>query len=311
MSSEHLNRRELLALSGAAVAAQVLLRPGLLFAQAATTRSASTVDHRYKISAADWMMLKRQTPGALDRGKECGLDGVEVDMGPLGNRPTFENKLRDEKFRSDYLAKAKDNNLAISSFAMSAFYGQPVADHPKAEEFYAEWIDLMPKLGTKVGFLPVIFKKEDDSDAAIAKVVGLMKKVAPKAESTGVVIGLSTPLNAEANVKLLDDIGSPAVQIAYNCGESVDDKRDPLVELKTLGQTRIAEIIPTLSDGKWLQNDERLDVPKLKQMLDDIGWSGWLVLQRSREAAKVKDVKYNFSANAAYLKSIFQAAEKS
>jgi hypothetical protein len=46
-------------------------------------------------------------------------------------------------------------------------------------------------------------------------------------------------------------------------------------------------------------------------MLDDIGWSGWLVLQRSREAAKVKDVKYNFSGNAAYLKSIFQAAEKS
>jgi len=311
MSSEHLNRRELLALSGAAVAAQVLLRPGLLFAQAATTRSASTVDHRYKISAADWMMLKRQTPGALDRGKECGLDGVEVDMGPLGNRPTFENKLRDEKFRTDYLAKAKDNNLAISSFAMSAFYGQPVADHPKAEEFCAEWIDLMPKLGTKVGFLPVIFKKEDDRDAAIAKVVGLMKKVAPKAESTGVVIGLSTPLNAEANVKLLDDIGSPAVQIAYNCGEAVDDKRDPLVELKTLGQKRIAEIIPTLSDGKWLQNDNRMDVPKLKQLLDEMGWSGWLVLQRSRDAAKARDVKYNFSANAAYLKSIFQAAEKS
>jgi sugar phosphate isomerase/epimerase len=194
---------------------------------------------------------------------------------------------------------------------MSAFYGQPVADHPKSEEFCAEWIDLMPKLGTKVGFLPVIFKKEDEREAAVGKVVDLMKKVAPKAEAAGVILGLNTPLDAAGNNKLLDDIGSPAVRIAYNCGEAVDDKRDPIAELKALGKDRIAEIIPTLSDGKWLQNDERLDVPKLKQMLDDIGWSGWLVLQRSRDAAKVKDVKYNFSGNAAYLKSIFQAAEKS
>jgi sugar phosphate isomerase/epimerase len=316
MPSNHLNRRELLALSGAAVAARVLSRPGSLFAQVATTpppttMSASTIDHRYGISASDWMMLKRQTPGALDRGNECGLDGVEVDMGPLGKRPTFENKFRDEKFLADYLAKAKGYNLAISSLAMSAFYGQPVADHPKAEEFCAEWIDLMPKLGTKVGFLPVIFAKEEDRTAVLAKVVELMKKVAPKAESAGVVIGLNTPLNAEANVKLLDDIGSPAVRIAYNCGEAVDDKRDPLVELKALGKDRIAQIIPTLSDGKWLQNDDRLDVPKLKQQLDEMGWSGWLVLQRSRDAAKARDVKYNFGANAAYLKSIFQAAEKS
>ena len=38
-----------------------------------------------------------------------------------------------------------------------------------------------------------------------------------------------------------------------------------------------------------------------------MNWSGWLVLQRSRDKNKAKDVKYNFSANAAYLKSIFQA----
>ena len=309
MNKPQPNRRELLSLSAAAVAAHLLgttARP--LLAQ--TTAPAAASNHRYRVAASDWMMLKRQTPGALTRAKECGLDGVEVDMGPLGRRPDFENKLRDAEFRTSYLAQAKDLGLSLSSFAMSAFYGQPVADHPKAEQFCSDWLDLMPQLGTNVGFLPVIFAKEDDRAAGVAKVVALMKKVAPKAQDAKLVIGLNTQLKADENVKLLDEIGSPAVRIAYNCGEAVDDGRDVYAELKTLGKDRIAQVIPTLSDGVWLENDKRLDVPKLKQLLDEIGWSGWLVLQRSRDAKKSGDVRYNFTANATYVKSIFQPAEK-
>ena len=37
-----------------------------------------------------------------------------------------------------------------------------------------------------------------------------------------------------------------------------------------------------------------------------MGWSGWLVIERSRDATCACDVKYNFSANAAYVKSGFQ-----
>lgn len=305
-SPQSINRRELLALAAAAVASHVLSRRAI-----AQSTTAPAIDHRYKVSASDWMMLKRQTPGALTRASECGLDGVEVDMGPLGNRPDFENKLREEEFRTAYLKQANDLGLALSSFAMSAFYGQPVADHPKAEQFCNDWIDLMPKIGTKVGFLPVIFKKEDERDAALAKVVALFKKVAPRAEQAGVAIGLNTPLDAVGNNKLLDDIGSPAVRIAYNCGEAVDANRDVYAELKALGKDRIAQVIPTLSDGVWLENDTRIDVPRLKRTLDEIGWSGWLVLQRSRDASKARDVKYNFGANAKYIKSVFQSAEKS
>ena len=264
------------------------------------------VDLRYKIAASDWMMLKRQTPGALTRGKECGLDGVEVDMGPLGKRPDFENKLREDEFRTKYLEQAKSLGLELSSLAMSAFYGQPVADHPSAEKFCNDWIDLMPRVGTTVGFLPVIFRKEDERQAAVDKVVALMKNVAPRAERANVIIGLSTPLDAAANVKMLDAIGSSAVRIAYNCGEAIDDKRDVYAELRLLGKDRIAQVIPTLSDGVWLENDKRIDVPKLKQVLDALGWRGWLVLQRSRDASKARDVVYNFGSNAKYLKSVFQ-----
>src|SRR6476660_3594930 len=117
----------LLGAAGVALSAKVQGEPP------ATTRS-TQLPQRYRIAAADWMMLKRQKPGALQLAKDCGLDGVEVDMGPLGKRPDFENNLVQHEFRNDYLAATKKLGLEISSLAMSAFYGQAVAEHPKAEQ---------------------------------------------------------------------------------------------------------------------------------------------------------------------------------
>lgn len=35
-------------------------------------------------------------------------------------------------------------------------------------------------------------------------------------------------------------------------------------------------------------------------------WSGWLVIERSRDAKDVHNVKWNYSGNTAYVKSVFQ-----
>lgn len=300
----------MLSLTAAAVASRLLWQPKSYLAHAAEAStaptSASGVGQRYKVAASDWMMLKRQRPGALTLAKECGLDGIELDMGPLGKRPDFQNQLRDETFRANYLQQAKALGLEISSLALSAFYGQPIADHPKAEQLCTDWIELIPKVTTRVGFVPVIFAKADEPAKGMGKAAGLFKQLAPKAERAGVRLGLNTPLDAAGNERLLNDIGSPAVGIAYNCGEAVDAKRDVYAELQRLGKDRIAQIIPTLSDGVWLEKDQRLDLPRMKQLLDEMGWSGWLVLQRSRDAAKARDVRYNFGANAKYVKSVFQ-----
>ena len=292
-------RRQFLATTVTAAAAVAIRSVPVLSATTAPSK-------RYPISASDWMLLKRQKLGAPQLAKDCGLDAVEVDMGPLGNRPTIENYFRDDEFLQSYLAKARELDLAISSFAMSCFYGQPFADHPKADEFAAEWIALMPKLGTTHGFLPIITKHNPTTAPAIrANLVMHLKHLAPLAEKAGVTVGLNTQLTAADNNRLLDDVGSPNVKIAYNVGEAVDAKRDPYAELQTLGKDRIAQIIPTLSDGHWLKDDPRVDVPRLKGVLDELNWSGYLVLQRSR--MKHKSVRENFSANAAYLNSIFNA----
>ena len=65
-------------------------------------------DQRYQIGVCDIMILKRQKISAFPLAKELGANGVEVDMGGLGDRPTFDNKLIDPIARKQFLDTAKD-----------------------------------------------------------------------------------------------------------------------------------------------------------------------------------------------------------
>ncbi|MEK7780148.1 MAG: hypothetical protein AAB370_01445, partial [Verrucomicrobiota bacterium] len=73
--------------------------------------------HRYKIAVADLMILKRQKLGAFQLAKDIGADGVEVDMGGLGARETFDNQLTNTVTRQQFLDKAKELDLEIPSLA--------------------------------------------------------------------------------------------------------------------------------------------------------------------------------------------------
>ena len=107
-------------------------------------------------------------------------------------------------------------------------------------------------------------------------------------------------------MKLLDEVGSPAVRIYFNFANALQNGRDLSAELRTLGKDRICQIHCTNADGYWLQDDPKIDLPGVKKTLDDMGWRGWLVIERSRKASDPRNVKANFGANAAYLKSVFQ-----
>jgi sugar phosphate isomerase/epimerase len=168
-------------------------------------------------------------------------------------------------------------------------------------------IDTMREMNVKIAFLPLGVRSDLVKHPELrAKVVARLKAAGAQAEKAGVVIGVETELPAAEQVKLLDEIGSPAIKIYYNFADAIQNNRDLISELKTLGAKRICQIHCTDQDGFWLQDDPKIDMPKVKQTLDDMGWSGWLVIERSRKAGHGRDVRGNFGANTRYLKSIFQ-----
>jgi sugar phosphate isomerase/epimerase len=253
------------------------------------------------------MILKRQKLGAFQLTKDIGADGVEVDMGGLGNRPTFDNQLMIDSIRKQFLDKARELKLEIPSLAMTGYYAQSFCERQIYLQSIQDCIATMKLMNVKVAFLPLgvqcdLVKRPELRDSVINR----LKQAAVLAEKAGIVIGIETALDAKGELQLLKDIGSPAIKSYFNFSNALKNGRDVSAELRTLGKDNIIQIHCTDDDGVWLQNNQRLDMKKVKQTLDEMHWTGWLVIERSRDAKEPGNVKKNFGANTAYVKSIFQ-----
>lgn len=254
------------------------------------------------------MILKRQKLGAFPLARDLGADGVEVDMGGLGDRPSFDNKLVDAASCGQFLDTARANGLGIASLAMSGFYAQSFAEREGVEHMVQDCIDTMVRMGVTVAFLPLGVRGDLVARPGLRPViVERLRAIAPQAEAAGVVIGLETALDATGEAALLDEVGSPAIRSYFNFANALQNGRDLHRELRALGRERICQIHCTNRDGVWLENDPAIDLPAVKRTLDDLGWRGWLVVERSRDATDPRNVRRNFSANVAYLKQVFQS----
>jgi sugar phosphate isomerase/epimerase len=263
---------------------------------------------QYRVAACDWMMLKRQKLGEFQLTKDIGADGVEMDMGPLGKREMFDNKLRDPHFQKLFRRTADSLGIEVPSIAMSGFFAQSFLKRENYKALVQDCLNTMEVMGAKVAFLPLGGSGHEWKQAGEARqeMVRRLHEAGEMALSAGKVIGIRTQLDARANLELLKEVNSKGIQIYYNLQDAVDQQRDVCEELKALGKEHIAQIHASLTDSVTLDQDPRIDLRKVKKTLDQMKWTGWLVVERSRNAKDVRNVRGNFGTNVAYLKEIFQ-----
>lgn len=274
-------------------------------------QQANTLSHRYKVAACDWMMLKRQKLGEFKLSHEIGADGVEMDMGGLGKRDTFDNKLHQVYFQELFKKTAAEYQIEVPSIAMSGFYGQSFLKHRNYRVLIGDCIKTMQVMGAKIAYLPLGGCGNDwkTDDEQRRRLVSRLHVAGEMAHSEGLVIGIRTGLSAKEDIKLLEQINSEGIQIYFSVQEALDNKRDLYKELKTLGRKRICQIHISETDGVTLPHSKNIDMHRVKEQLDKMGWSGWLVVERSRDAGDVRNVKKNFGMNIRYLKEVFQDAK--
>ena len=263
---------------------------------------------QYRVAACDWMMLKRQKLGEFQLAKDIHADGVEVDMGPLGKRVLFENKLREPHFQQLFRHTADSLGIAVPSMAMSGFFAQSFLKRENYKELVQDCLQTMEVMGARVAFLPLGGSGHEWKQAGEARqeMVRRLHEAGEMALLSGKVIAIRTQLDARANLLLLKEVNSKGIQIYYNLQDAVDQQRDVCEELKALGKEHIAQIHASLTDSVTLDQDPRIDLRKVKKTLDKMKWTGWLVVERSRNAKDVRNVRGNFGTNVAYLKEIFQ-----
>ena len=263
---------------------------------------------QYRVAACDWMMLKRQKLGEFQLAKDINADGVEVDMGPLGKRVLFDNKLREPAFQQLFRRTADSLGIAVPSIAMSGFFAQSFLERENYKDLIVDCLNTMDVMGAHVAFLPLGGSGNDWKQPGEARqeMVRRLHEVGEMALAGNKVIAIRTQQNARADLALLKEVNSKGIKIYYNLQDAVDQGLCPCKELKTLGVENIAQIHASLTDSVTLDKDPRIDLHKVKRTLDKMKWSGWLVVERSRNAQDVRNVRGNFGTNVAYLKEIFQ-----
>lgn len=250
----------------------------------------------YKIGACEWS-LRKSDPSCFEVARQIGLDGVQVDLGNESNGL----HLRRPEVQKAYLEAAKASGLEPGSLAMGVLNSVPIFSEPRAAVWLLDAIGAAQALGVKV-ILVAFFGRGDlkaDDQAGIGRLVALLKEVAPRAEKAGVILGLENYLSAADNMKILELVGSRAVQVYYDVGNSTDKGHDVTKEIRFLGGKRICEF--HAKDGPHLLNKGRIDFHKVREAIEEIGFSGWIQI----EGAAPNNLIDDYKANLALLRGLF------
>jgi sugar phosphate isomerase/epimerase len=289
---------------------KLILLTALLILPSTTSKSQTITqpNPHYQIGVCDWMILKRQKLGEFALAKTIGADGVLLDMGSLGKNVLFENKLRDQKEADIFRHTADSLGIKVPAIAMSGFFAQNFLARDNYKELVQDCLHTMKIFGSKVAFLPLggCGKDWQKTDSLYDKLVDRLRMVGEMASKVHVVIGIRTQLAAKDDKKLLKRIHSDGIKIYYSFQDAVEGHRDICKELKELGKDAVVGILASNTDGVNLKEDHQIDMLKIKKTLDQLGWKGWLVVERSRDVHRVHDVKYNYGRNVEFLKEIFQ-----
>jgi sugar phosphate isomerase/epimerase len=282
-----LNRREMISRTATAAAALALSGPLAPLLAAPEKRW-------FKIGACEWS-LGKSDPSCFEIAKKIGLDGVQLNMGSVENNLW----LRKPDVQRAYLDAAKQHGLEVASLAIAEMNNVALKSEPRAAIWLLDSSDVMKALGVKVVLVAQFHHGDLKGDkAGIDRTVELLKEIAPRAEKADVILGLENYLSAEENLDILKRVGSRAVQIYYDVGNSTDKGYDIYQEIRLL-KGNICEF--HFKDGGFLLGKGRIDFHKVREAIDDIGFSGWAQI----EVAAPKDLVADYQAHVAYLKNIF------
>lgn len=258
---------------------------------------AAPADRRFKIGACEWS-LRKSDPSCFALAKEIGLDGVEIDMGRAAN----QMQLRRPELQSSYSHAARASGLEIASIALAELNNVGLKSEPRAAIWLHDALDVAAALKVKVILVAQFFNGDLKNDKiGTDRTVELLKELAPRAEKKGLILGLENYLSAVENLEILGRVGSPAVQVYYDVGNSTDKGYAIYEEIRMLKGNLCAL---HAKDAGFMLGKGRIDFAKVREALDAIEYSGWIQI----EAAAPNNLLRDYQAHLSHLRAHFPAA---
>jgi sugar phosphate isomerase/epimerase len=270
---------------------------GMVAAAALTGPARGGGSAAIKFGVCDWTLGKAGDPAAFRLAGSLGLDGVQVSLVPRGD----SLRLADPGERKAFLEAARASGVAIASFALGDLNEVPLKSDPRAERWLEQALAIAPAMGVRIILVPFFGKGDIKNDpAGTAAVIAALRRLAPQAERAGAVLALESWLSAEDHLTILEAVGSPAVRVYYDVGNSQDAGYDIVREIGLLGR-RICEF--HAKDTRDLYGKGSMDFRRVRRAMEEIGYAGWFVLEGTKLPLGVEaSLRYDIE----HLKTVFQ-----
>ncbi len=257
------------------------------------------VNARFRIGACDWSIGPAGDIKTFAVAKQIGLDGVQISL----NTAADHEHLRKLDIQQAYKEAARQAGVQVGGLAIGLLNQIPYKSDSRTEAWVQDSVDVAKALGVKNVLLAFFSNNDLKNDSQGTKVViERLKAVAPKAEKAGVVLGIESWLSAPEHLAILDAVGSPAVKVYYDVCNSSDMGYDIFKEIRDLGKDRICEI--HLKENGALIGQGKVDLPKVRQAIEDIGYTGWLQIEGA--VPKGKPMLESYIENNRTVRSLFK-----
>ena len=258
----------------------------------------------FKIGVCDWTVGMMAKPSVLEMAKQLGADGAQVDFGTVDD---YLPVLHQPEIQKEYLESARKHSVEVASFGMIALGWERYKSDPQGVKWVEESIEVCKAMDVSVVLVPFFGADLTGDKEGTEIVIRQLKAVAPKAEEAGVVFGLESRLNAEQNMYIIDNVGSPAVQVYYDVGNLHKKGDDIYKEIRFLGAEHICQF-HAKDYGDEIFGKGDIDFERVREAMDDIGYRGWVVFESTSwtPATPVSPrTEEIFRRNIDYLRRIF------
>ncbi len=285
------------------------------FLQIAGGASASSAfagpSEKFPIGACDWSLKKQQDVAAFDVAKEIGLEGIQVSF----STPGSDFDLREQAVREKYYQRVDETGIRIASLGMGILNQQPLATHPESIDWVADAIETMvtmkeerSDLAPSICLLAFFGKGDINGEPELVDaVIEKLKTVAPEAEANGIELGIESLLSADDHLKVIDGVGSPAIQVYYDSANSNRMGYDIYEEVVQIGAERICQI--HCKENGALIGEGVVDFTRFRESLVKAGYDDWLIIEGSMPNKKA-DVVEAYRKNSEALKKFFHSNDQ-
>lgn len=269
---------------------------GLSVSASCVAESLATVPKRsVKIGICDWILGESDLDARFAMAKRIGADGVQVRM----RDPAQDLLSGKRELQESYLACAGKHGLEIGSLTVTILGAAPLKSDAKSEQWLLSAIEIAKAMNVKTLLLPFFGKADIQNDkAATDEVVRRLKKIAPCAKDAGIALGLESVLSARELEELLERIGSSAVKVYYDVGNTQQKGYDVVAEIRTLGD-RICEF--HAKDNKDLFGKGAVDFQKVGKAIAEIRYSGWMHIEGTKTPLGVEE---SYRRDTAFLRTV-------